>query len=56
MLDRTAAKEHPPRYDIWAACCLEVEVDVLTGIYMVRNSTFSVQLKGKDVLVKEDLV
>ncbi|XP_063888909.1 uncharacterized protein LOC135115838 isoform X1 [Scylla paramamosain] len=34
----TAAKEHPPRYDIWAACCLEVEVDVLTGIYMIRRA------------------
>lgn len=34
----TAAKEHPPRYDIWAACCLEVEVDVLTGVYMIRRA------------------
>lgn len=32
---RTAGKEHPHRYDIWAACCLEVEIDVLTGQYLV---------------------
>lgn len=34
----TAGKEHPKRYDIWAACCLEVEVDVLTGVYMIRRA------------------
>lgn len=34
----TAAKEHPHRYDIWAACCLEVEIDVLTGVYLIRRA------------------
>nr|BAS67018.1 aldehyde oxidase [Penaeus japonicus]BBC28100.1 aldehyde oxidase [Penaeus japonicus] len=33
----TAGKEHPERYDIWGGCCLEVEVDVLTGVYMIRR-------------------
>lgn len=33
---RTAQKEHPTGYDIWGACCLELELDVLTGQYMVR--------------------
>lgn len=34
----TAGKEHPQRYDIWAACCLEVEIDVLTGQYLLRRA------------------
>ncbi|XP_070000799.1 uncharacterized protein [Penaeus vannamei] len=33
----TAGKEHPERYDIWGGCCLEVEVDVLTGVYLIRR-------------------
>ncbi|XP_045620965.1 LOW QUALITY PROTEIN: uncharacterized protein [Procambarus clarkii] len=34
----TAGREHPERYDIWAACCLEVEIDVLTGQYLFRRA------------------
>ncbi|XP_042871766.1 indole-3-acetaldehyde oxidase-like [Penaeus japonicus] len=34
----TAGKEHPQRYDIWAACCLEVEIDVLTGQYLLHRA------------------
>nr|XP_053649189.1 uncharacterized protein LOC128700182 isoform X1 [Cherax quadricarinatus]XP_053649190.1 uncharacterized protein LOC128700182 isoform X1 [Cherax quadricarinatus]XP_053649191.1 uncharacterized protein LOC128700182 isoform X1 [Cherax quadricarinatus]XP_053649192.1 uncharacterized protein LOC128700182 isoform X1 [Cherax quadricarinatus] len=33
----TAGKEHPDSYDIWGACCLEVEIDVLTGQYLIRR-------------------
>ncbi|XP_064107764.1 uncharacterized protein LOC135216406 [Macrobrachium nipponense] len=34
----TAGREHPDPYDIWAACCLEVEVDILTGQYLIRRA------------------
>ncbi|XP_068204134.1 uncharacterized protein [Palaemon carinicauda] len=34
----TAGREHPDPYEIWAACCLEVEVDVLTGQYLMRRA------------------
>ncbi|KAG7171465.1 Indole-3-acetaldehyde oxidase-like [Homarus americanus] len=34
----TAGKEHPDNYEIWAACCLEVEIDVLTGQYLLRRA------------------
>lgn len=34
----TVKNEHPERYDIWGATCLEVEVDVLSGVYMIRRA------------------
>ncbi|KAK3885385.1 hypothetical protein Pcinc_010383 [Petrolisthes cinctipes] len=34
----TAAKEHPQSYEVWSACCLEIEVDILTGMYMIRRA------------------
>lgn len=34
----TAGKEHPDSYSIWAACCMEVEVDILTGQYLFRRA------------------
>ncbi|KAK7027383.1 hypothetical protein SK128_013597 [Halocaridina rubra] len=34
----TAGKEHPSSYEIWAASCLEVEVDILTGQYIIRRA------------------
>lgn len=34
----TAGGEHPSSYDIWAACCLEVEIDVLTGQYLIKRA------------------
>ncbi|XP_068204376.1 uncharacterized protein [Palaemon carinicauda] len=34
----TAGSEHPEGYDIWGATCLEVEVDVLSGAYMIRRA------------------
>ncbi|KAK4312005.1 hypothetical protein Pmani_016533 [Petrolisthes manimaculis] len=33
----TIHKEHPTGYDIWGACCLELELDVLTGQYLIRR-------------------
>ncbi|KAK4325143.1 hypothetical protein Pmani_004297 [Petrolisthes manimaculis] len=34
----TAAKEHPQSYEVWSACCLEIEIDILTGMYMIRRA------------------
>ncbi|KAK7081739.1 hypothetical protein SK128_005861 [Halocaridina rubra] len=33
----TFTKEHPERYDIWGATCMEIELDVLTGVYMIHR-------------------
>lgn len=34
----TAGKEHPERYDIWGAAALELEIDVLTGVFVIRRA------------------
>ncbi|CAL4088500.1 unnamed protein product [Meganyctiphanes norvegica] len=33
----TASREHPDGYSIWAAASLEVELDVLTGQYLIQS-------------------
>ncbi|XP_064098256.1 uncharacterized protein LOC135209209 [Macrobrachium nipponense] len=34
----TNSERNPESYDIWGACCLEVEIDVLTGVFMIRRA------------------
>ncbi|RXG50793.1 Xanthine dehydrogenase 1 [Armadillidium vulgare] len=34
----TFSKEHPDGYDIWAAACTEVELDTLTGQFLILRS------------------
>ncbi|XP_068235894.1 uncharacterized protein [Palaemon carinicauda] len=34
----TNSEHNPESYDIWGACCLEVEIDALTGVYVIHRA------------------
>lgn len=51
FLYRTNSGEQPKSYDIWGAAVLEVELDVLTGQFLVRNESMHVYHSTNEFLI-----